>query len=87
MHYFWTYLILINALALLLMHWDKRKARKHQWRIPEAVLLGTAALGGSLGGMIGMAAFHHKTKKPKFYIGFPLIFVLETAAWFYFFHG
>ena len=80
MHYFWTYLILINALALLLMQWDKRKARKHQWRIPEAVLLGTAALGGSLGGMIGMAAFHHKTKKPKFYIGFPLIFVLETAA-------
>lgn len=85
MRFFWIYLILINALALLLMHWDKRKAKRHQWRIPEAVLLGSALLGGSLGGMIGMAAFHHKTRKPKFYIGFPLIFILETAGCIYLF--
>lgn len=85
MHFFWIYLILINALALLLMHRDKRKARQHQWRIPETVLLCTALLGGSIGGMIGMAAFRHKTKKPKFYLGFPMIFILETAACIYLF--
>ena len=79
------YLITINAIAFLLMGLDKRKARKHLWRIPEAVLMGAALLGGSPGGILGMLAFHHKTRKPKFYLGFPLIFLLETGALLWFF--
>ena len=55
------YLSLINALALLLMLADKQRAKKHRWRIPESVLLASAALGGSLGALLGMWLFRHKT--------------------------
>ena len=48
------YLFLINALGLLLMLADKAKARKNLWRIPERTLMTVAALGGSLGCLIGM---------------------------------
>lgn len=72
-----VYLLLINAAALVLMFLDKRFARKKMWRIPEAVLLGTAFLGGSLGALLGMYLFHHKTKKPKFYILIPLFLTLH----------
>lgn len=75
-----TYLVLINALALLLMLADKKKARRGAWRIPEATLLGIAALGGSIGAIAGMYLFRHKTKHPKFFIGLPLILVLQVCA-------
>ena len=77
------YLSLINALALLLMLADKLRTKKHRWRIPESVLLGTAALGGSLGALLGMYLFHHKTRKPKFYITVPLLLAAHCAllAW------
>ena len=71
-----VYLSLINALALLLMLSDKLRAKKHRWRIPESVLLASAALGGSLGALAGMWLFHHKTRKPKFYITIPLLLAL-----------
>lgn len=67
------YLLIINAAAFLLMLADKRKARQNAWRIPETTLLGIAALGGSLGALLGMRLFHHKTRKPKFSIGIPLL--------------
>lgn len=72
-----VYLSLINALALLLMLSDKLRAKKHRWRIPESVLLASAALGGSLGALAGMWLFHHKTRKPKFYITVPLLLALH----------
>lgn len=72
-----VYLSLINALALLLMLSDKLRAKKHRWRIPESVLLASAALGGSLGALAGMWLFHHKTRKPKFYITIPLLLALH----------
>lgn len=53
---------------------DKHKSTHHAYRIPENFLFGLAFLGGSLGGYLGMYAFHHKTKKQKFKIGFPLLF-------------
>ena len=73
---------LINLLVLLIYGMDKRKARKQQWRIPERTLLLLAVLG-PFGAVFGMYAFHHKTQKPKFYIGVPLIMLLESgfAAW------
>lgn len=73
------YLILMNAAAFLLMLVDKQKAKKKKWRIPEATLMGVAALGGSVGALAGMYAFRHKTKHTKFTVGIPAILILQIA--------
>ena len=75
-----VYLALINAIAFSLMLADKRRARKKQWRIPEATLMATALLGGSVGALLGMYTARHKTRHPKFTIGIPLILVLQLLA-------
>lgn len=75
----WAYLILINALSFLFMLADKRRARKKLWRIPEATLMGLAAIGGSLGSLLGMYLFRHKTRHPKFTVGIPAILLLQLA--------
>lgn len=67
------YLIVMNVLAFLLFYTDKRKAQKDKWRIKESTLLIVAALGGSYGALVAMYLFHHKTRKPKFYILVPLM--------------
>ena len=69
------YLLIINALSFLLMLTDKRRAVKKAWRIPEATLLGIAAIGGSLGAVVGMRLFRHKTLHLKFALGLPLLLV------------
>ena len=74
------YLLIINALGWLLMLADKRKAQKGLWRIPEATLMTVAALGGSIGSLISMYTFRHKTRHPKFTIGIPAILILQLAA-------
>ena len=73
------YLLIINAAAFLLMLVDKRKAKKNAWRIPEATLMGIAAIGGSLGALLGMQLFRHKTKHPKFFVGIPVLLALHIA--------
>lgn len=78
--FFLGYLFLVNALAFLLMLADKRKAQKKLWRIPEATLMTTAVIGGSIGALAGMYTFRHKTRKPKFYIGIPVILTLQILA-------
>lgn len=67
------YLVTINAAGFLLMLADKRKAKKKLWRIPEVTLMTVAALGGSVGSLLGMYTVRHKTKHPKFTIGIPLL--------------
>lgn len=74
-----VYLILINALGFLLMCLDKHYARKKMWRIPERTLMAVAALGGSLGSLMGMYLFRHKTRHRKFTLGVPLLLVLHLA--------
>ena len=71
------YLLIINALAFLLMLADKRKAVKKAWRVPEATLLGIAAIGGSLGAILGMRLFRHKTLHLKFSVGLPLMLAVH----------
>ena len=73
----YLYLSIINAAGLLIMFLDKQFAKLHTRRIPEAVLLGTALSGGSLGILLGMTLFHHKTRKPKFYISVPLVLAAQ----------
>ena len=77
------YLIIINAAGFVLMLVDKYKAQKNLWRIPEKTLMTVAAIGGSLGCLAGMYAFHHKTRHPKFTIGIPAIMLAQLALYFF----
>lgn len=74
------YFLTINALGFLLMLVDKHKARKNRWRIPEATLMGVAALGGSIGSLLGMYTARHKTRHLKFTVGIPLILMAQLAV-------
>ena len=78
------YLIIINAAGFLLMLADKRKARRGAWRIPEATLIGAAALGGSIGVLAGMYLVRHKTRHLKFAIGVPFILIVQLVLVFRF---
>lgn len=80
MKYLLVYLLLINAVGFVLMLADKQKAKRGAWRIPEATLMGAAAIGGSIGSLIGMYTFRHKTKHLKFTLGIPVILVLQIAV-------
>lgn len=81
-HLLWLYLAAMNVLAFALMGRDKHLARARRRRIPERTLFLPVLLGGSLGGILGMAVFRHKTKHSKFVLGFPLILLLHLAlAW------
>ena len=79
MKYFLLYLLLINAAAFLLMLVDKLKAKKNRWRIPERTLFGSALLGGSIGALLGMYTFRHKTKHLSFSLGMPAILIAQVA--------
>ena len=76
------YLILINAVSLLLMLQDKKNAMRKGPRVPEIILMGSAVLGGSIGAVLGMFLFHHKTRKPLFAIGLPLILLVHMGIFF-----
>ena len=73
------YVVFINAWAFTMYGIDKYKAKHGLGRIPEAALLLVAAVGGSVGAWCGMQVFHHKTRKPKFSIGVPVIFGVEVV--------
>lgn len=83
-----VYLLIINAVGFLFMFIDKQKAKKKKWRIPEATLMGIAAIGGSIGSLMGMYTFRHKTLHKKFTIGIPAILILQiglavAVIWFF----
>lgn len=73
------YLFIVNVLAFFLMLTDKQRAIKKKWRIPESLLFSVAAVGGSLGGLLGMHLCHHKTRHLRFRSGLPLILTLHLA--------
>lgn len=85
MRYFLVYLLLINAVAFALMLADKQKAIRGRWRIPERTLILSAALGGSIGALLGMYTFRHKTRHPKFTFGIPAILAAQIFLWFWIF--
>ena len=67
----------MNIGSFCLMAEDKRRARKHSWRLPERTLFVAALLGGSIGAWAGMYLFHHKTKHWYFVLGIPLILAVQ----------
>ena len=78
--YLLYYLAAINLLGLALMGADKRRARKAARRIPEKTLFVAALLGGSVGSILGMWTFHHKTRHWYFGFGMPLILLAQLVA-------
>ena len=75
-----TYLVVINLIALLMMWSDKRRSKRPgARRVPAKVLFLSALLGGSLGAVLGMYAFRHKTKHWYFVWGMPLILLAQLA--------
>lgn len=77
--YFMYYFAGMTFLSYFLMGLDKYKAIRNKWRIPEKVLFLSAILGGSIGSVLGMFMFHHKTKHASFRIGLPVILLLQIA--------
>ena len=73
------YLIVINIITFFLYGIDKWKAKQAWWRIPESVLLGMAAIGGSIGAWMGMRVWHHKTQHAIFRYGIPIILIAQVA--------
>lgn len=71
--------LILNLISFTLFAIDKRKAVKNKWRIPESALI-LSSVFGIWGGLCGMYIIRHKTKKPKFFIGLPLILAAELAA-------
>ncbi|MGE5417959.1 MAG: DUF1294 domain-containing protein [Acidobacteriota bacterium] len=71
------YLIVINVTTMVIFGWDKLQARSGGRRIRERDLLLLAIFGGSLGGLLAMYLFRHKTRHLKFQIGMPLILILQ----------
>ncbi len=79
MDFLTIYLVIINIIGFLSMGYDKRRAQRHEWRTPESVLLTIAFIGGSLGSLLGMRTFRHKTKHRKFTVLVPLFLALHIA--------
>lgn len=75
-----AYLLIMNIIGFALMGIDKRRAVKRLWRISESTLFVVAIIGGSLGSIIGMRVFHHKTKHWYFVYGMPAILIVEVLA-------
>ena len=74
------YLIFINVVTFLIYSADKWKAKASRWRIPEDTLIWLAVVGGSVGALLGMYVFRHKTKHKKFRIGVPLILLVQISV-------
>lgn len=85
----WTVLLVwlavINLLTFIVYGADKRRARKGKWRVPEKTLFLLPLLGGSIGALLGMRVFHHKTKHWYFVWGIPTILLAQIAlaVWIY----
>ena len=73
------YILCMNLIGFFMMGIDKQKARKRSFRIPEATLFTIAIIGGSLGSIIGMHVFRHKTRHWYFLYGMPVILLLQIA--------
>lgn len=73
------YLVVMNIIGFAIMGIDKSKAKRGAWRIPEKTLFLIAILGGSIGSLLGMKQFRHKTKHKTFTIGMPAILIVQAA--------
>ena len=73
-----SYVIIMNIIGFALMGIDKHKAKKRAFRIPEATLFTVALIGGSIGSILGMYTFRHKTRHRSFVYGMPAILIIQV---------
>lgn len=59
---------------------DKKRAVNKRFRVSEARLFILAIIGGTIGVLLGMYSFRHKTRHLKFSIGMPLILLIQLAS-------
>ena len=78
--YIYYYLLAVNILAFVLFGVAKQKARRNKWRLPEKTLILSAVIGGSVGAILGMRFFPHKTRKARFAIGGPVILLVQIGV-------
>ena len=78
------YLVIVNIVGFAMMGMDKKRAIRGAWRISEASLFIVALIGGSIGSILGMNTFRHKTKHWYFKYGMPAILILQIALVAYF---
>ena len=76
------YMMLFNFLNFFLMFLDKQKAKKRKYRVPEKTFFTLGIMGGSLGGIIGMYTFRHKTKHTIFILGMPCLFIFNLISFY-----
>ncbi len=74
-----VWLIAINLVTFAVYGADKRRARRGAWRVPEKTLFLLPLLGGSVGALLGMRVFRHKTKHWYFVWGVPAILLAQMA--------
>ena len=74
------YYLLVNFLGFYAMYTDKLRAKKRAFRVPEATLFAIAIIGGSIGCILGMYTFRHKTKHWHFVYGMPIILFLQIVS-------
>ncbi len=79
------YCLVVNMLTFTMFGVDKWKAVHDRWRIREFTLIGFSVIGGAAGGLAGMYIFRHKTRKPYFKFGIPMILFVQIAfaIWLY----
>lgn len=75
------YFIAVNFIGIAVMASDKIRSMEHRFRTPESVLMAIAVIGGSIGCILGMVIFHHKTRKRKFRVGLPAILGIQIILW------
>lgn len=73
------YMIFVNVVTFLVYGVDKLKAKQNWWRISENALIALALIGGSIGALLGMYLWRHKTQHKKFKYGVPVILVLQIV--------
>ena len=82
-----AYIALINLIAFATMGIDKSRAINRLWRISESALFILALAGGSIGAIIGMRLFHHKTRHWYFVYGMPFILFLQLILIFFLYNA
>lgn len=86
MKYLYYYILIVNIFAFSIMGIDKYKARKHSFRISEKTLFISALIGGSVGALVGMKFFRHKTNHRSFTIGIPAILLAQIVIILYIYY-
>ena len=74
-----TWLLAVCTAAVLIIAWDKNRARRHDWRVPENTMWLVALVGGSAAMYLTMLVVRHKTRHRRFMIGLPLLILAQVG--------